>query len=89
MLIEQHQSINDNGAQRQLLRASQAFYWHLCAHSKTFLNKPLNSSMACERSLWKIRRTSTPSSWWGYTPHRVATNALWDCSHRRRTSESL
>lgn len=46
MLIEQHQLVNDNRTQRQQLRAPQAFHRHLRAHAKTFLNKPLNGSMA-------------------------------------------
>ena len=41
MLIEQHQLINDNGAQRQQLRAPQAFHWHLCAPLKDILEQTL------------------------------------------------
>ena len=41
MLKEQHQLINDNGAQRQQLRVPRAFHWHRCAPLKDILEQTL------------------------------------------------
>lgn len=63
--IQRGKLINKGGPQGEPLRVDQALGRHLAVAIEDTFELLLKFSMAVERSLWKMRRTSLPRSVWG------------------------